>query len=224
MKASILYSKLVMPQYFLSIVLMLFSLNPMIGQDRTPEGALDVVVSYNTPFSYNLGEDISWELKDENGFILANKKGDLDSYVFSKPGRYALEIIYDQNQNDIEHGYFPEKLIIVVKPIKLDFDFSTISFSRDIKAGQMCDDIIVKVAANFSSYNGESMPYNQGFTSFGVGSTISGQVRGEEVMLKPGSNMIEFLLKGQVEEKNSVQLNFLDFSGEVQPYTLTPKI
>ncbi|MCZ2100420.1 MAG: hypothetical protein LC107_02645 [Chitinophagales bacterium] len=204
---------------------MLFSLNPIDGQVLTPDGAIEVGISYDTPFSYKLGEDISWELKKEDGNIIANEIGDLKQYVFSEPGRYTLEVKHDHDHQSTscEHGYFPEKLIIDVKPIKLEFDFSTISFSHEIKVGQMSDGIIVKLGATYSSYNGEPMSYNQGFTSFGVGSTISGRVNGESIMLNPGLNMIEFLLKGQVDEMNSVQLNFIDFSGEVQPYTITPK-
>lgn len=183
------------------------------------------VIAFSSPFSYALGENVSWELKDETGSLIRSGKGDISRYAFSKPGSYTLHIHEDRDHDtgSCEHAHFPEKVNIEVKPVKLDFDFSTIRFSKDITGGQPANGIIVSVNAHYSSYDNSSAAYNQGFGSFGVGSTISGKLKNREALLKPGVNTIEFILEGQAEAGNNIQLNFTDFNGEVQPYTLTPK-
>lgn len=184
------------------------------------------VVDFSSPFSYALGENVSWELKDENGSLILGKKGDVSPYVFSKPGNYTLYIHEEINHDPgtCDHTHFPEKVTIEVRPVKVDFDFSTIRFSQEITGDRPANGITVSVNVNYTSYDNSTAVYNQGFGSFGVGSTITGKVKNGETTLKPGVNTLEFVLEGQAEAGNNIQLNFMDFNGEVQPYTLTPKI
>lgn len=186
----------------------------------------NLVVAYGSPFSYTLGENITWELKDESGSLVVSSKGNVSGHVFNKPGSYTLFIHEDRNHdtNTCDHTHFPEKLTIEVRPVKVAFDFSTIRFSKEITGGQPANGITVSVNVNFSSYDNSTAVYNQGLTSFGVGSTVSGKLKNGESILKPGVNTLEFVLEGQTEAGNNIQLNFVDFNGEVQPYTLTPKI
>lgn len=196
-------------------------LSSFAQQDREE----NLVLSFSSPFSYTLGENVSWELKDESGSVLLSGKGDVSGYVFSKPGSYTLDIheVRDHDPNSCEHVHFPEKLNIKVKPAKVDFDFSTIQFSKDVPGGQPANGIIISVTVNYSSYDNSTAIYKEGVTSFGVGSTVSGKLKNGEATLKPGANTLEFVLEGQAEAGNNIQLNFTDFNGEVQPYTLTPK-
>ncbi len=183
------------------------------------------VIAFNTPFSYTLGEEIPWELKDESGALVRSSKGEVKDHIFTRPGTYILHIHEDRDHDtgSCEHAHYPEKVNIQVKSEKLEFDFSTIRFSKDVVGGELANGTVVSLNVNFSSYNNADAVYNLGFDSFGVGSTITGKLKNNEALLKPGVNNLEFILEGQSEAGNNIQLNFMDFTGEVQPYTLTPK-
>lgn len=235
MKEYISYTGSFRPQYLFVVLLMFLGSFPLFAQRISGPAMLvqhsslqeqNVVLAFNSPFSYTLPENVSWELKDENESLILSSKGDINGHVFSKPGSYTLHIHEDRNHdtNACEHAHFPERVKIEVKPVKLDFDFSTIRFSKDITGGQPANGITISVKVNYSSYDNSTSVYNQGLTSFGVGSTVSGKLKNGEATLKPGVNTLEFVLEGQAEAGNNIQLNFTDFIGEVQPYTLTPKI
>lgn len=232
MKKYILYTGSFKPQRVFAVLWVLLSGLPSFAQNISGFSQFaqhiqeeSLVISFNSPFSYTLPENISWELKDENGSLILSNKGEISGHVFSKPGSYTLYIHEERNHdtNSCEHAHFPERVRIEVKPVKLYFDFSTIQFSKEITGNQPANGITVKVNVNFTSYDNSTAVYNQGLTSFGVGSTVSGKLKNGETILKPGANTLEFILEGQAEAGNNIQLNFTDFNGEVQPYTLTPK-
>lgn len=212
-------------QYVFAVLLMVLSGSPLFAQDNSQREE-NLVVVFNSPFSYTLGENVSWELKDGNGSLILSSTGNVSGHVFSTPGSYTLHIHEDSDHDtgSCEHAHYPEKVNISVSPVKLEFDFSTIQFSKDITGGQPANGITVRVDVNYSSYDNSTAVYNQGFGSFGVGSTITGKLKNNETLLTPGVNTIEFVLEGQAETGNNIQLNFTDFNGEVQPYTLTPKM
>lgn len=214
--------------YVFAVLSMFLSGNWVIAQDYNPIEAKKEIVGYNEPFSYALPEVISWELKNESGSVIKNGEGELKDFIFNIPGNYKLMISEDKNHNatGCEHAHYPEEIEIEVKPIKLDFDFNTIQFSEDIVGGKTLSGSIVKINANFSTYDNSvtEYKYNQGFTTFGVGSTITGKLKNGEISLIPGVNTLEFELDGAAEQGNNIQINFVDFNGEVQPYSLTPKM
>lgn len=235
MKKYISYTESFRPQRLFVVLLMLLGGIPLFAQrisgpamliQQSSQWEENQVIAFSSPFSYTLPENIKWELKDENESLILSSKGDISGHVFSKPGMYTLHIYEerDHDTNSCEHAHFPERVKIEVKPVKLDFDLSTIRFSKDISGGKPASGIIISVKVNFSSYDNSTAVYNQGLTSFGVGSTVTGKLKNGEAILKPGVNTIEFVLDGQAEAGNNIQLNFMDFNGEVQPYTLTPKI
>lgn len=204
-------------------VLMMFLIDlPLFAQLHSET----LVIAFSSSFSYTLDENVSWELKDENGSLILSRKGEVKDHIFSQPGNYTLHIHEnpDHDTNACEHAHYPEKVNIQVTPVKVDFDFSTIQFSNEVVGGQSAGGTTIRIDVNFSSYDNGSAVYNLGFDSFGVGSTITGKLKNNEALLKPGVNSLEFILEGQAETGNNIQLNFMDYTGEVQPYTLTPKM
>lgn len=215
-------------QYLIAILMIFISIDGLIGQINNRLEARAEVIGYNEPFSFALPEVISWELKNESGSVMKNGEGELKDFIFNKPGNYKLMISENKNHNatGCEHAHYPEEIEIEVKPIKLNFDFNTIQFSEDIVGGKTLSGSIVKINANFSTYDNSvtEYKYNQGFTTFGVGSTITGKLKNGEISLIPGVNTLEFELDGAAEQGNNIQINFVDFNGEVQPFSLTPKM
>ncbi len=225
MKKCISYTASFRLQYVFAVLMMLLSGFPLMAQENG-HGEESLVLAFDSPFSYTLREDVSWELKDESGSVILSRRGDVSRHIFSRPGTYTLHIHEDRDHDtgSCEHAHFPEKVKIEVKPAKVDFDFSTLRFSKDIIGGQPANGITVTVSVNYSSYDNSTAIYNLGFGSFGVGSTITGKLKNNEVILKSGVNTIEFIVEGQAEAGNNIQLNFTDFNGDVQPYLLTPKM
>lgn len=214
-------------QYVFSLLLVFYS-STLIAQDAQVYSQQDetLVVTFKTPFSYALDENVSWLIKNDMGVTIYKGKEDVSNLVFEIPGNYTLDI-HDKRKHETavcEHIHFPEKVTIKVLPVKLDFDINSIKFSKEIVGNQSADGITLNVNVNLESYDKSEVKYNKSLTSFGVGSTITGKVKNGEVTLTPGNNTLEFVLEGQAEAGNNIQLNFVDFNGEVQPYTLTPKV
>ncbi|MGC4128487.1 MAG: hypothetical protein QM564_02775 [Bergeyella sp.] len=181
----------------------------------------NLTVAYDTPFSYTLDEDVTWELRNGEKSVIKGKGG-VENYVFRKPGNYTLYIEEHKvhNPNGCNHAHFPAKLNITVSPMKMVFDFSTVKFSKNITAGKSAKGITLAIDADYVSYDGKTARYTNGFGTFGVGSTIAGTVKNGEKTLHPGRNTLEFLLDGQAEKGNPVQMNFVDINGLVQSYGL----
>ena len=211
-------------QYVFSFLLVLFS-SSLIAQVYSQQDET-LVVAFKTPFSYALDENVSWVIKNDMGVTLFSGNKEVSNLVFEIPGNYTLDI-HDKRKHETtvcEHIHFPEKVTIEVMPAKLDFDLNSIKFSKEIAGNQSAKGITLSLNVNLESYDKSDVKYSKSLSSFGVGSTISGKVKDGEVILKPGINKLEFVLEGQAEAGNNIQLNFVDLNGEVQPFTLTPKI
>jgi len=208
--------------FFVACVLSLCS-SSLLAQNA--EGSVEnIVIPFDEPFSYALFEETSWNVQNSDGMTLLSGMGNIIK-SFSQPGVYSIQINDEHiHNNSCDHSYGPEKLRITVIPEKLKFDFNSIYFSEEIQCGKSISGIVLSINVNYISYDNIPTVYNQGITSFGVGSTISGKLKNGTVTLHPGINTIEFVLDGQSSRGDIVQLNFKDFTGEVQPYSLTPKM
>ncbi len=199
----------------------LFFSNNLVFADNHAPTEKSIAIAYNTPFSYALDNNVSWEINDNNGGLINSGIGNI-SQTFNTPGSYTIAI--HNNNTEEEHSSLPDKINISVSPNKIIFDLSSIQFSQDIVGGQSANGITVSIKANFSSFDNSPVIYNQELSVFGVGSTISGKIKNNPTTLNQGANILVFILDGQATTGNNIQLNFTDFNGEVQPFTLTPKI
>ena len=211
-------------RYLLVVFVLSLSSNFLLAQNK--EGLVEnIVIAYDTPFSYALNEEVSWDLQGTDGVVTSSGMGNINK-AFSKPGIYTIHINenHAHSSNSCDHSHGPEKLSITVTSEKVKFDFSSIHFSQEIRGGYAANGIVLSINAIYTSYDNTPGVYNQDITSFGVGSTISGKLKNGAVTMNPGNNIIEFVLDGQSSRGDNVQLNFTDFSGDVQPYSLTPKL
>lgn len=211
-------------RYILVVFVLSLSSSFLFAQNK--EGRVEnIVIAYDTPFSYALYEETSWNVQGAEGMARSSGKGEINK-SFSKPGTYTIQINEDHihNGNSCDHSHGPDQLLITVLPEKLKFDFNSLSFSEEIKGGQSVNGIVLSINAIYTSYDNTPTVYNQDITSFGVGTTISGKLKNGAVTLHPGINTIEFVLDGQSSRGDNVQLNFTDFTGEVQPYSFSSKM
>lgn len=200
----------------------LFAQSKNIAENDREE---NISVAYNTPFSYTLDNNVSWEIKN-NGKLIHKGMGDINNQVFDKPGSYTLYIKENHNHtpNSCDHSHFPSKLNIEVSPMKMVFDLSSVKFSENIIGGKSAKGITVKLNADYSSYDNKTATYAGSLKTFGVGSTITGKLKNGGTTLKPGTNILEFALEGETVSGNYIAIDFMDINGQVQSYSLTKKI
>lgn len=212
-----------------SIVLMLLlSVSTVFAQhneNTNNKREESVILSYGVPFSYSLDTYTGWDIKNNAGGVLSSGSGNINE-VFSKPGNYVLYIHEkhnDDSKSSCDHDQYPSKVTIKVSPSKMVFDFSSLEFSKKIIGGQSTEGIIVTVNAMYSSYDNTSAVYDYGFTTAGVGTSLSGRLNNGKVLLKNGVNKLEFSLEGLTTKGNNIMIEFKDINDQVQPYTLIEK-
>lgn len=202
----------------LALTALFLNSNHTFGQ-HSAHAAQDVLVSYNTAFSYPLENNTSWELRTATGKVESGK-GSLENYVFKEPGTYVLQIHAVHNPDACESNT-PEKLNIKVSARKMEFDFSTVTFSENLKGGQAATGITVTVQAEYRSFDKTPIAYTKGFKTAGVDTTVTGKLKNGEVTLQQGVNTLVFDLEGQASTGNYIMLDFVDINGKVQSYGLT---
>jgi len=190
-----------------------------------------IILSYGKSL-HDLGDEISaqvmWIITDmDKNEVIASGSGDaLTKYVFEKPGMYQVDInenlIHDQNS--CNHKHFPEKMLVEVSPLKMDFDFKSVKVSRNIIGGQSVNDTMLSIDVRFSSYDNSDAVYKQGFNTAGVGTSVTGKLKNGDAKLRQGKNTLEFKLEGQATKGTYIMIDFVDINGQVQTYGFTNKI
>lgn|SRR5690606_2548869 len=203
----------------LAFTALILNSSSIAAQHNTPIEQ-DVLVPYNTAFSYDLANSTSWELTTSTGQVLKNGTGSIENEVFNEPGNYVLQIHAIHNPNSCDDAT-PEKLNIKATAMKMEFDFSSVKFSKNIKGGQSAKEIVVSVNAMYSSYENSATTYTNGFKTAGVGTSVTGKLKNGPVTLEQGVNTLEFVLDGHATTGNYIMLDFVDINGDVQSYGLT---
>ena len=208
--------------FVFAILMMPFSgnlLTAQIGHSHELWEA-EAKISYLTPFSYTMTDNIYWDLKNEQNEVLRSGKGNLSDYTFDEPGKYTLNI----KKNAGIDSNVPDKLNITVSPMKMVFDMSSVIITPSIIGGRSTNGTTLTVSIDFLSYDGNSAVYNQGFTSSGIGTNITGNLKNNPVTIKQGKNVLVFELQGQASSGNYISFYFKDINDEIQSYDLTSQI
>ncbi|MCW3170761.1 hypothetical protein OMO38_19700 [Chryseobacterium sp. 09-1422] len=202
---------------------LIFAQNAAHSDDQREES---ITIAYSHPLNYFLNDDVKWEMRNEKGQIESSGFGSINNQKVKQPGLYTVLInekkLGTGQTND--HNQFPSKININVSSKSLDFDFSTLKFSRDIKGGQASDGIIVSINAIYNSFDNAKVKYDHQMTSAGVGTTIVGKLKGGKFELKQGVNTLQFIIEGTAEKGNMIMLDFKDINNQTQSYSLTQKI
>ena len=209
-------------QFAFAVLMMLFSGNLLTAQigHSHERWEVDAKISYLTPFSYTMTDNIYWDLKNEQNDVILSGTGNLSDYTFDEPGRYTLNI----KKNGNEDSNIPDKLNITVSPMKMVFDMSSVIISPSIIGGHSTNGTTLTVNVDFISYDGKSAVYNQGFTSSGIDTNITGNLKNNPVTINQGKNVLVFELQGQASSGNYISFHFNDINDEIQSYDITYKI
>ena len=117
MKKLISYTADFKMRYIFLILLFMSGLH-MSAQNNTKQ----IMVSYGSPFSFSLGDNVTWEIKDEGGIVIFNGQGNVLVPGFEVPGHYKMTI-HDNHTHDpglCEHDHYPAEVDIEVKSGLMD--------------------------------------------------------------------------------------------------------
>lgn len=194
-----------------------------VGTERVEEQ----IVSYNTPFSYELTDYVRWEvINTDSGSVITSGRGSVRGVLFKEPGNYSVNFVDEEihDPNSCSHPDFPDKLLLSVSPFKMDFDFSSIKLSKNLVGNQSTNGTTLKVDVFFSSYDNNTAVYSEKFSTAGVKTSVVGKLKSGKETLQQGKNTLEFQLEGQATKGTYIMFDFVDINGNVQSYGFTNKI
>jgi hypothetical protein len=186
---------------------------------------VDKIISYNENIVFgNVESSASWIIncKGDNKVVYL-KGNEINDYVFEKPGTYEVQF-HDNKQHKIDdcfHTQFNEKMIIEVSAVKMDFDFSKITFSEKILRGQSCDGIMVTVPVNVKLGNNASINFKiPDVTVAGIGVDLKAIPLENNITIRDGVQYIKYQLSGIVNKETYLMFDFVDVNNQVQSYSL----
>lgn len=176
----------------------------------------------------DLSNQSSWVISnlDDDKVVATGAGNSLAKYVFDTPGAYLIDINENliHNPNGCEHSHSPEKILVKVSPLKMEFDFSSVELSRTIIGGQETKGTSLTVNVNYSSYDNSTAIYDKSFTTAGIKTSIIGKLKSGQINLQDGMNILEFELNGQASKNTYIMIDFIDINGVLQSYSFTNKI
>ncbi len=234
------YSRILIKTMRFLFFVIVFLITPTIHGQELSKNSLNEEFSavYENPYKViSFGEKINfgkiensivWTISSNDSNIKFSLNGnEINNYIFETPGTY--KITFHENKAIIEgecnHAVFPDLMIIKVSPYKMNFDFSTIQFSKKIEAGAPTENCQLTVAVYLKSYTNDTVVFPNGkFVSAGIDTTIEGQLLNTAFTLLPGVNKLVYQLKGTAKAGNFIMLDFFDINGQVQSYYFPTKL
>lgn len=168
----------------------------------------------------------SWKISLNDLGLTVDLKGlEINSYVFDKPGNYEITFTDAKHaEESCDHSSIPEKFNVLVSPTKMEFDFSTLKFNKKIEAGIALENIEMTLIANVKIFNNEPVLFDGQMVSAGIGTTITGKLIKESVLLKPGTNNLTYKISGSATKDTYIMFDFFDINNQVQPYYFPTKL
>lgn len=183
-------------------------------------------ISFNEKIEFgNIEKSSQWRIYNSKENIAINLIGsEINNFVFEKPGVYQINYI-DGHTNKVEecsHSLFKENMQVFVSDAKIEYDFSNIKFSRDIKSGVSCDDIVITVPVRTYSKNNTVNKINVPVLSVaGIGCEIKAQPMKSDIQIANETQYIKYKLSGLVKTSSYLMFDFIDFNNQVRTYSPT---
>lgn len=183
---------------------------------------IDRTISYGEKINFGtIDNSVQWTILNKSQNISVSINGnEINKYVFDKPGIY--EIHFSENRKHTEeciHPAFNEKMLIEVTAVKMNFDFSHITFSEKIKSGVNYNNLIITVPVNVIVKDNKRTNFKvQEFSVAGVGSELKATPLQNEMILTTGKHSMKYKVSGIVKNETYLMFDFIDFNNNVQTY------
>jgi hypothetical protein len=187
------------------------------------------IISFGESINFGkIDNSIEWNVSNEaTNNKISFKGNEINNYKFETPGTYKITSVESKlnPERECNHVSFPEQMIIEVSPYKMEFDFSSIKFSKKIVGGVGTEDCHLIIDANLKSYTNQKIDFtNAKIVSAGIDTTIEGQLLNNVVTLFPGKNNLVYQLKGAAKSGNFIMLDFFDINGQVHSFYYPTKL
>lgn len=182
-----------------------------------------------TDIGLNINQEFDYKVfnADKNTIVFKGTGAALYNIVFSTPGKYRIEFNLNSNHKETacDHGKETIRFNFVVSPIKMDFDFSRIKFSKEIKKGISADNTTITVPVKVQTFNHQSYEFSPAnFSVSGIGSDITAMPMETKIVLNEGENLLQYKLSGTAKSEAYLMFDFVDANNNVQSYSLSEPI
>jgi hypothetical protein len=210
---------------FLVILFGLFFNTILIGQNFSSENkATYKTISFGEKINFGMIENsVNWAITNMSEKKIVNLSGNqINDFVFEKSGQYQIKFSETvlHSKEDCSHQSFPEIMIIEVSASKITFDFSKITFSKNIQLGNN-QDVIISVPVSISNKENKiSKTTLQNLTIAGLGSELIATPLQKEIVLQTGTQILKFSVSGAITSSTYLMFDFVDNNNQVQTYNL----
>lgn len=180
-------------------------------------------IAFGEKASFNLsGEEeaeknVTWQITPAKGVSKASGKGkETGEITFKNPGTYIIRY------NVPGHTAEETTKTIQVLPVRMDYDFASVSFSKPIEKGVPADAIELAVDVKVTMAARESKEWLlEELVSAGVGTSLVGTPQQKSLSITSGKHRLIYTLSGQTSNLN-IMFDFKDLYGRVQAFYLLP--
>lgn len=185
------------------------------------------IISFDEKIDFGfIDASIKWIIENNQDHTSTEVSGnDINDYIFQNPGEYEINFQeIERHDEACHHPMFPEKFLIKVASEKLSFDFSKISFSKQLQKGSNIDVIITVPAKVLTKDNRDiKLPVPKVLVS-GIGISLNVLPMKNEIILDNNIQLLKYKLSGNIDKETYLMFDFYDFNNQVQTYNLPQKI
>lgn len=174
-----------------------------------------------------INSSATWTISSTELDLQIDLKGsDINSYIFEKPGTYQISFSEANHSADsCNHSSIPEFFNVKVSPVKMEFDFSSLSYSDKIVAERNLENIEMSVNVNVKTFDNKEFVFENGqMVSAGIGTTIIGKLKNSKIVLQPGRNKLTYKISGSATKDTYIMFDFFDINNQVQSYYFQTKL
>jgi len=164
---------------------------------------------------------VFWELFNSKNEVVFNGNGTLVKNIFLKiPDSYML-VFKEHIQFGKKSNLTPKSdtAFVFVHDSKLKFNFDKVSFSSPLKVNEDLTGIEMSVTVHFESVDNQNLAVTLApIQTAGLNTTIEAIPIQESIILKKGTNILKYKLKGSVQNNRYISFDFKDHIGNISPF------
>jgi hypothetical protein len=196
------------------------------------------LITFKDTFEFYLDSGMVWKIKNETDSIIYRGIGGIDQMTFPIPGKYLLDLtqptkfgrgLFSEpnipiNHDLCNHSPFPDELVILVSDTHLKFDFSTISFNKELSAGAN-NDVILTIDGYYEQFSDRKLNFEDiDVIASGVEANMTSKAPKVNSQLINGNYTFSFQLSGNLKRDTYIQLDFYVPNQKSQSYYHLNKI
>ena len=207
-------------------VLLLFISSAVAQTSKTTEIK---IISFGDKLKLsNVDQNIVATIVDPQTNRITSLRGnEINNFIFETPGNFEITFKHKHlhGEDECAHNSFPEKMLLKVSSYKMEFDFSTAIFNKQIIPGVNLANTEISLNVDVKSYDNTQFVFENGqMVAAGIGTTIVGILNNNSVVLFPGTNRLTYKISGSATKDTYIMFDFIDINGQIQSYNYPTKL